>query len=71
MDSFLKRYEDAFRFFGGVPAITVPDNCATATDRKTGLINTRYAEFLDFYGSLPKPTRVKAPKDKGNVEAHC
>ena len=70
MDSFLKGHEDAFRFFGGVPAITVPDNCATATDRKTGLINTRYAEFLDFYGSLPKPTRVKAPKDKGNVEAH-
>ena len=68
MDSFLKGHEDAFRFFAGVPAITVPDNCATATDRKTGLINTRYAEFLDFYGSLPKPTRVKAPKEKPGVE---
>lgn len=70
MDSFLKGHEHAFRYFGGVPSITVPDNCATATDRKTGIINTQYTAFLDHYGSLPKPTRIKAPKDKGSAEAH-
>ena len=70
MDSFLEGHEHAFRYFGGVPSITVPDNCATATDRKAGMINTQYTAFLDHYGSLPKPTRIKAPKDKGSAEAH-
>lgn len=70
MDSFLNGHAHAFEFFGGVTPLTIPDNCATATDRKTGILNTQYTEFLDYYGTLPKPTRVKAPKDKGSVEAH-
>ena len=70
MDSFLSGHAHAFEFFGGVTPLTIPDNCATATDRKTGILNTQYTEFLDYYGTLPKPTRVKAPKDKGSVEAH-
>ena len=70
MDSFLSGHVHAFEFFGGVTPLTVPDNCATATDRKTSIHNTQYTEFLDYYGTLPKPTRVKAPKDKGSVEAH-
>ena len=70
MDSFLKGHEHAFQFFGGVTPLTISDNCATAVDRKTGILNTQYTEFLDYYGTLPKPTRVKAPKDKGSVEAH-
>lgn len=70
MDSFLMGHEHAFQFFGGVTPLTIPDNCATAVDRKTGVLNTQYTEFLDYYGSLPKPTRVRSPKDKGSVEAH-
>lgn len=70
MESFLPGHARAFEFFGGVTPLTIPDNCATAVDRKTGILNTRYTEFLDYYGTLPKPTRVKAPKDKGSVEAH-
>lgn len=70
MDSFLSGHAHAFEFFGGVTPLTIPDNCATATDRKTGILNTQYTEFLDYYGTLPKPTRVRAPKDKGSVEAH-
>lgn len=70
MDSFLCGHAHAFEFFGGVTPLTIPDNCATATDRKTGILNTQYTEFLDYYGTLPKPTRVKAPKDNGSVEAH-
>lgn len=70
MDSFLAGHAHAFEFFGGVTPLTIPDNCATATDRKTGILNTQYTAFLDYYGTLPKPTRIKTPTDKGSVEAH-
>lgn len=70
MNSFLEGHKHAFEFFGGVTTLTIPDNCATAVDRKTGVLNTEYTSFLDYYGTLPKPTRVKRPKDKGSVEAH-
>lgn len=68
MSSFLTGHQHAFEYFGGVPPFVVPDNCATATDRKTGILNTTYTAFLDYYGTLPKPTRVRSPKDKGCVE---
>lgn len=70
MDCFLLGHQHGFEFLGGVTPIVIPDNCATAVDRKTGAINTRYAGFLDYYGALPKPARVRAPKDKGGVERH-
>ena len=74
MESWFAGHTNAFKFFGGVPAFIIPDNCATAVDRKhydeKGILNTRYVEFLEHYGTLPKPTRVKAPKDKGHVERH-
>ena len=65
---------NAFSFFGGVPAFVIPDNCATAVDRQhfdeKGILNTRYVEFLNHYGAIPKPTRIKKPRDKGHVERH-
>ena len=70
MKSFLAGQQHAFEYFGGVPPYVIPDNCATATDRKTGILNTTYTAFLDYYGALPKPTRVQAPRDKGCVERH-
>ena len=71
----LSRYTD-YRviFFGGVPAFVIPDNCATAVDRQhfdeKGILNTRYVEFLNHYGAIPKPTRIQKPRDKGHVERH-
>lgn len=70
MEWFLKGHQHAFEHLGGVTPIVVPDNCATAVDRKTGDLNTRYTAFLDHYGALPKPTRVRSPQDKGGVERH-
>ena len=74
MPSWYAGHINAFTFFGGVPAFVVPDNCATAVDRQhfdeRGILNTRYVEFLDHYGILPKPTRIKKPRDKGHVERH-
>ena len=70
MKAFLAGQQHAFEYFGGVPPYVIPDNCATATDRKTGVLNTTYTAFLDYYGALPKPTRIRAPRDKGCVERH-
>jgi len=74
MPSWYAGHANAFSFFGGVPAFVIPDNCATAVDRQhfdeRGILNTRYVEFLDHYGVLPKPTRIKKPRDKGHVERH-
>ena len=74
MPSWLAGHVNAFSFFGGVPAFVIPDNCATAVDRQhfdeKGILNTRYVEFLNHYGAIPKPTRIKKPRDKGHVERH-
>ena len=67
MPSWYAGHKGAFEFFGGVPAFIVPDNCATAVDRQhmdeNGILNTRYVEFLSHYGTVPKPTRIRRPKD--------
>lgn len=74
MPAWFAGHANAFSFFGGVPAFVVPDNCATAVDRQhfdeKGILNTRYVEFLNHYGVIPKPTRVRKPRDKGHVERH-
>lgn len=74
MPSWYAGHTNAFDFFGGVPAFVIPDNCATAVDREhfdeKGILNTRYVEFLNHYGAIPKPTRVRRPRDKGHVERH-
>ena len=74
MSSWYAGHANAFEFFGGAPAFVIPDNCATAVDRQhfdeKGILNTRYVEFLNHYGVIPKPTRIKKPRDKGHVERH-
>ena len=72
--SWYAGHVNAFQFFGGAPAFIIPDNCATAVDRKhgeeNGILNSRYVEFLNHYGVTPKPTRIRKPRDKGHVERH-
>ena len=74
MPSWFSGHVNAFDFFGGAPAFIIPDNCATAVDRQhydeRGILNSRYVEFLAHYGAVPKPTRVRKPRDKGHVERH-
>lgn len=75
MQSWLLGHKHAFEFFGGVPTIAVPDNCATATDEArykyfdTVILNKRYERFMDHYGVVVAPARVRRPKDKPTVEA--
>lgn len=70
--SWLAGHAHAFDFYGGVPRMLVPDNCATATDRTSvpvTLVNKTYREFADHYGCAVVPARVRKPRDKGLAES--
>ena len=62
----------AFEFFGGVPAIVVPDNLkagVTRAHRYEPEINRTYAELAAHYGAAIIPARPYKPRDKAKVEA--
>lgn len=69
--SWLKGHTNAFEFFGGVPQMLIPDNCATATNRSAAyvtLVNETYELFAEHYGSAVVPARVRKPRDKSLAE---
>jgi transposase len=62
---------EAFEFFGGCPALLVPDNLKTGVvkaDLYDPLLNRSYAELAAHYGVLIDPARARKPKDKPRVE---
>jgi len=62
----------AFEFFGGAPAIIVPDNLrsgVTRADRYEPEINRTYAELATHYGYAIITARPYKPRDKAKVEA--
>ncbi len=61
----------ALSHFGGVPAILVPDNLASAVHKAHRYepdLNPTYAEFAAHYGVAVVPARVRKPRDKAKVE---
>jgi transposase len=61
----------AFEFFGGVPAILVPDNLKSAVDRAHRYepeLNRSYADLAAHYGTAIIPARSRKPRDKAKVE---
>jgi transposase len=75
--TWLALHMDAFRFFGGVPRVIVPDNLKAAvvraafgaTDRHEIGLNRSYRELARHYGFKVDPTPVRSPKKKGKVES--
>lgn len=64
-------HEDAFRFFGGVPATILLDNLKEGVlkpDLYEPELNPLYAKLLDHYGCVALPCRVRTPRHKGKVE---
>jgi len=62
----------ALQFFGGVPALLVPDNLKSATHkacRYDPVVNRTYALFAAHYGTAVLPTRPYKPQDKAKAEA--
>ncbi|GHU77404.1 hypothetical protein AGMMS49992_25150 [Clostridia bacterium] len=62
---------NAYKYFGGVTRILVPDNLKTGVEKNTKegvVLNKTYQEMAEHYGTAVIPTRVRAPKDKATVE---
>ncbi len=58
-------------FFGGVPALLVPDNLKSGVHKACRYepdINPTYAQFIEYYGTAVLPARPYKPKDKAKVE---
>jgi len=61
----------AMEYFGGVPAITIPDNLKTGVKKPNYYepdINPAYQALAEHYHFAVLPARVKRPKDKGKGE---
>jgi hypothetical protein len=63
--------EAAWRFYGGVFHVVVPDNCKAIVVRADALNPTFCQDFLEYAqsrGFVADPARVRTPQDKGRVE---
>lgn len=61
----------ALQFFGGVPALLIPDNLKSGITRACFYdpdINPTYAQFAQHYGTAVLPARARKPRDKAKVE---
>ncbi len=63
----------AFSFYGGVAQIVVPDNPMTSTHQRhkgdaERVVNARYQQLADHYGTAIVPARARKPRDKAAVE---
>lgn len=61
----------ALEFFGGAPALFVPDNLKSAVTKAARYepdINVTYADFARHYHAAVLPARPYKPKDKAKVE---
>lgn len=71
--AWLDAHVRAFSFYGGVSQIIVPDNPTTSTHlaRKGDaerVVNARYQQLADHYGTAIVPARARKPRDKAAVE---
>ena len=70
-ECWIHAHVNAYRFFGGVTRILVPDNLKTGVDKAswyTPVINRTYHEMAEHYGTCVIPARVRKPKDKPKAE---
>ena len=62
----------AFAFFGGAPALVVPDNLKSGVSKAHRYepdLNPSYRELAEHYGVAVVPARVRKPRDKAKVES--
>jgi hypothetical protein len=70
-ENFIRGLEDAFHYFGGVPATLVLDNLKAAVNKANWFdpeINPKVQSFCAHYGIVPLPTKPRTPRHKGKVE---
>lgn len=72
LPDFLSSQRHMFEFFGGVPALVVPDNLRSAVTKSCRYepdINPTYAQFIEHYKTAVLPARPYRPKDKPSAES--
>ena len=70
-EAWITAHVNAYRFFGGITRLLVPDNLKTGVEKVTKsetILNRSYREMAQHYDTAVIPARVKAPKDKSTVE---
>jgi transposase len=70
-ENWITAHVNAYKFFGGVTRILVPDNVKTGVEKTSWfspVINKSYHDMAEYYGTSVIPARVRKPKDKANVE---
>jgi len=70
-DNFVRSHVRMYKYFGGVPKITVPDclkQGVTRCHRYDPEINRSYQSMAQDFGTVIVPARPRHPKDKGLVE---
>lgn len=70
--SWISVHVHALEYFGGSPAVVVPDNTRTGVTRACRYepdLNATYAEMAKHYGMAVIPARPRKPRDKAKVEA--
>lgn len=71
LESWLSCHIHAFRYFGGLPEIVVPDNLKAGVKKACRYepdINPSYQELAEHYGVAVLPARAGKPRDKAKVE---
>jgi transposase len=71
-ESFIRCLENAFRYYGGVPATVVIDNLKAGVIQADWFdpdINPKLEEFARHYGTVILPTKPVMPRHKGKVES--
>ena len=70
-EAWIDAHVNAYRYFGGVTRILVPDNLKTGVIKNTKdetILNRSYREMAEHYGTAIIPARPRTPKDKAFVE---
>jgi len=68
---FIDCCRNALHYFGGVPALIVPDNLKAAVTKSSkyeAIINEVFGSFAEHYNTNVLPARPYKPKDKSLVE---
>lgn len=70
-EDFIGSCENAFHYYGGVPAAIVPDNLKSAVTKSSKyepVLNETFADFARHYNTTILPARSYKPRDKALVE---
>lgn len=71
LEYWITAHVNAFRYYGGVPYLLIPDNLKTGVKKASNYdpeLNKTYLELSEHYGCAIVPTRSRKPKDKASVE---